>query len=527
MRRALWDLAFRDSEGATMKINQFISRIKNGGMHLPVFQRGYIWPPTTAAKLMDSLYREYPVGVITTWETNNGQMIVDGQQRIGSIYACCTDEVPETYRDEEKQPRTGLHFNVGTEQFKFPTNRDLRDRRWVSVSQIMNNSADWRHQVRQSGVHDTDLEDEYAERVARVRNISNRDILMDDVSSDLTADEVVDIFFRLNTLGKTVKRGELDMARICITWPPAKVKAKEEDQRWHDTPLGRAMNEDAIIRTMTAVHTGGYPRDGLNAATSADLERAFNDAANANAVMAKSLMDRLAIHDKRAVPTVATLAPIARYLSQHGGQFPTAADEAKAIAYHLTATGWGVYHGSTETQIDSDVKCADEADPWLALYNSARSKVGEPKAEPVRFEINRRGGRFFSVVHVLQKLPNVHDWLTGRPIRDYQPDEIQQHHIFPRVHLQSRNTEPNDLEAIANIALLTGETNRKLGDRPPEDYLAEIDQDGGGMLNAHCIPRDRELWKIENYERFLEARRKLMTDAANRLMANLRSGRFN
>ena len=117
-----------------MKIHQFISRIKNGGMQLPAFQRGYVWQPATAAHLMDSLYREYPVGVITTWETESGQLIVDGQQRIGSIYACCTDEVPEVYRDEEKRPRTGLHFNVTTEEFKFPSQRDLRDPTWVSLA---------------------------------------------------------------------------------------------------------------------------------------------------------------------------------------------------------------------------------------------------------------------------------------------------------------------------------------------------------------------------------------------------------
>ena len=166
---------------------------------------------------MDSLYREYPVGVITTWETNSGQMIVDGQQRIGSIYACCTDEVPETYRDEEKQPRTGLHFNVATEEFKFPSRLDLRDHKWVSVSHIMNNSVDWRQQVRQSNAHSVNLEDEYAERIARVRNINNREVLMDDVRSDFTADEVVGIFFRLNTLGKTVKRYGQDVHHLATS----------------------------------------------------------------------------------------------------------------------------------------------------------------------------------------------------------------------------------------------------------------------------------------------------------------------
>ena len=509
-----------------MKIHQFISRIKNRGMHLPTFQRGYVWQPAAAANLMDSLYREYPVGVITTWETENGQLIVDGQQRIGSIYACCADEVPETYRDEEKQPRTGLHFNVATEEFKFPSQRDLRDPLWVSVSQIINNSADWRQKVRQNASHSEDLEDRYAERITRVRNINNREILTDDVNSDLTPDEVVGVFVRLNRQGKTVKRAELDMAMICIAWQSAKASIRAEKQKWQNTPLGRAMTEDAIIRTMTAIHTGGYPKDGLAKAKSSELEKAFTLTAEANAVLAQSLMERLAITDRRAIPTIATFAAISRYLAQNGGRFPTIAEEAKALAYHLTATGWGVYHGSTETQIDSDVKCSDESDPWLALYNSARSKVGEPNAEPVRFQMNRRGGRFFTIVHVLQKQPNVCDFLTGRPIREYQPEELEQHHIFPRVHLQARRTKRDDLEAIANIALITGQSNQKLKDRPPEDYLTEIDEDGGAMLNAHCIPRDRELWKIQNYERFLERRRELMAKAANRLMKNLRSGSF-
>ena len=509
-----------------MKIYQFISRIKNQGLHLPTFQRGYVWQPAAAAKLMESLYLEYPVGVITTWETQNGQLIVDGQQRIASIYACCTGEVPAIYDDEDKKPRTGLHFNVGTEEFKFPTQRDQRDHKWISVDGIMNSTVDWRQQVKRDGSHTTALEDKYAERITRVHNIRNRDILTDDVPGNLTPDEVVGIFLRLNQLGKTVKRGELEMASICIVWEQAKAKIRAEGQKWQGTPLERAMNEGAIIRTMTAVHTGRYQRTGLGKANRSDLEAAFNHTANANAILSKILTERLAIHDKRAVPTVATLPAIARYLSNNSGRFPTTAEEAKALAYHLTATGWGVYHGSTETQIDSDVQCADTADPWTDLYNSARAKVAEPLAEPVRFEMNRRGGRFFVIAHVLQKQANVQDWLTGRPIRDYEPDELEQHHIFPRVHLQTRNTKANDLEAIANIALLSGETNRKLGDRPPEDYLSEIDQDRGATLKAHCIPTDRELWKIDNYERFLEARRKLMADAANRLMKNLRAGRF-
>lgn len=510
-----------------MKIQQIISRIRNQGIHLPTFQRGYVWKPETAAQLMDSLYREYPIGIITTWETDHGQLIVDGQQRIASIYACCTGNIPPTHLDQENQPATDLHFNIAKETFKFPSQRDLKNPLWLNVSQIIKESTDWRQRVRKSPSHSEELEDQYADRIINIRNIITREIPTADVGINRSPEEVVNIFVRLNRQGKTVQRADLDMAMISIPWKSAKGSIQAEKKKWETTPLKKAMKEDVILRTMTAIHTGGYPKDGLANASQEDLEKAFSKTAAANETIFKSLTKRLAITDQRAIPNLATFPIIARYLSNHAGKFPTAADEAKALAYYLISTAWHLYHGSTNTQIDADVKLADKPDPWTALHDSARTRIGEPTAEPVRFEFKRRGGRFFVITHVLQKQPQVRDLLTNHPIREYPAEELEQHHIFPRIHLQTRGTHQEKLESIANIALITGTSNRTLADRPPEEYLAEIDNDGGTMLKAHCIPRDRELWKIENYETFLEQRRKLMAEATNNLITNLRQGRFN
>ena len=511
-----------------MKIERLITMIKKGTIHLPNFQRGYIWKPPDIVALMNSLYNEYPVGMVTTWEAvdEEGQLIVDGQQRLSSLYACYTDEVPEIHRDAEKKPRTGLHFNVATKQFRFANQRERRDPMWVNVSQILNNNVNWRSQIRDSQNYDEDLEDEYAERISRVKDIRKQDIPTEEVKPEFTPDDIVEIFFRINKMGKTVKRGELELARICIAWDQAKPRIAEEKQRWANTPLSKAMNEDAIIRTMTAVHTGRYLRTGLGGVKREDLENSFTLTALANQTMATSLFGQMGIHDTRGIPTVATFPTIARYLSRNNGRFPTASDEAKALAYHLTATCWGVYHGSTDNQIDQDVQAADDEDPWTQLHDNARAKVGETEAEAVRFTMNRRGGRFFPIVHVLQRQPHVRDFLTGRPVREYSHEELEQHHIFPRTHLLTRRTDPDDREAIANIALITGASNEALKDRPPEDYLLELDGKDNNMLNDHCIPRSRELWKMENYEQFLDERRKLMAEAANRLMVKLRNGQF-
>ena len=512
-----------------MKIEQLVGKIKKGSIHLPNFQRGYIWKPADVVSLMNSLYREYPVGLVTTWDPveDEGELIVDGQQRMSSIYACYTDEIPKIHEQAEKKPRLGLYFNVSTEEFKFATQRDRQDHMWLRVSEILNSTGNWRGQIRQSKTYDENLDDEYAERVSKVRQIKNQDIPIQDVKPELTADDIVEIFVRINKQGKTVKRGELEMARLCIAWPEARQEIRKERQKWATTPLTRAMNEDAIIRTMTAVHTGRYPKSGLQGAKAKELEEAFKLTAAANASMAQALTNRLSIHDARALLTIATFPAIARFLKKTDGKFATESDEAKAIAYHLTAACWGVYHGSTDSQIDQDVQAADSADPWDALYNSIRSKVGEPVAEAIRFRFNRRGGRFFPMVQVLQMQPQVRDFLTLRPVREYSHEELDQHHIFPRHILETHGVQRADADTMANIALIAKRSNIDLGDKPPEVYLKEIDQKDSKMLNEHCIPRDPDLWKVEKYDKFLQRRSELLAQATNTLMQKLREGRFN
>ena len=64
---------------------------------------------------------------------------------------------------------------------------------------------------------------------------------------------------------------------------------------------------------------------------------------------------------------------------------------------------------------------------------------------------------------------------------------------------------------IANCMLLTAEENGAGGksDIPPETWFNDKDD---GYLDMHLIPHDKELWKIENYEKFIDAREKLLLD---------------
>jgi hypothetical protein len=59
--------------------------------------------------------------------------------------------------------------------------------------------------------------------------------------------------------------------------------------------------------------------------------------------------------------------------------------------------------------------------------------------------------------------------------------------------------------------LLTAAENGAGGkrDTPPEQWFAGKPE---AYLDMHLIPKDPELWKLEKFEEFIEARKKLLRD---------------
>ena len=124
----------------------------------------------------------------------------------------------------------------------------------------------------------------------------------------------------------------------------------------------------------------------------------------------------------------------------------------------------------------------------------------------------------------------VRDWDSQLRLRNFSHDDLQQHHIFPRVHLQTKyggdKANKKLIEGIGNIAIVSQDTNLKIGDTPPEVYLKEIDDKDPKLLEEHCITRNRTLWNIDRYPEFLEERRRLLATAAQYLVDNLIAGQL-
>ena len=119
-----------------MKIRQIIDKIDENQLFVPAFQREYVWKKNDAKNLISSLIKDYPTGTMLTWETNNPpelkgdykyeinkgavKIILDGQQRITTLYMLMCDKIPPYYTEKEiENDIRGLHVNVETLELEY------------------------------------------------------------------------------------------------------------------------------------------------------------------------------------------------------------------------------------------------------------------------------------------------------------------------------------------------------------------------------------------------------------------------
>lgn len=525
-----------------MKIKQIVDNVTNRALNIPSFQRGYVWQPDRMVKLMDSLYQDYPISGITTWaqqQPNSSpiDMIVDGQQRVASIYACITGDVPDTYANDDRQPKTGIHFHLKEEKFGFPTPRDLSNEpMWIKVSDLFKGINDpaanqWRNQVRTAHDYDGEHQSLYDGRINRIINIREKDIAVEQIDSDKTAEQVIEIFERINSESTDLKREDLEIARMSTKWGGAKAAIRQEHDRvvQSDLIIQKAMNIAAIVRSMHAAYSGAYQRDGLKAADENDLKAALSITAQCNSLMSELIAHKLGMYDPKAVKAANALPALTRYLEKHGG-FSSAYDEARALAYVLISNAWNAYRSYTDSVIDEDVKALQQPAPWDALHELLVRRLGaEPTVTPQMFTMNyQTPSRAYTLFHALSTNRDVRDWHSLKAIRSYHPSDLERHHIFPRAHLLSKYGNGREgrrlADDIANIAVISAATNSAITDSMPDGYLESIDQKDPHMLEQHCITRDRSLWHIDRYMEFLEERRKRLATAAQSLIDNLLEG---
>lgn len=128
-----------------------------------------------------------------------------------------------------------------------------------------------------------------------------------------------------------------------------------------------------------------------------------------------------------------------------------------------------------------------EEGPEPAVFHEAQSWIGAPGFR-IRGSASYASA-VYSGVFCLLAIRKARDWRRGEAI---ELQELQDHHIFPQAYLRRHGvTKRIDVNTIANRTLISNETNGKIKDKAPADYLGDADIFPSGaredLLRPHFV----------------------------------------
>lgn len=523
-----------------MKISTVLDHIDNSHIALPEFQRGYVWNRDQVRGLFDSLYRRHPVGGLLVWTTDaktaayrgDGptvtgvvKLLLDGQQRITSLYGVIRGKAPQFF-DGNAQAFTGLYFHLETETFSFYQPLRMQgDPLWINVTTLM--------QAGTAGLGRlvTQLTDQpgfptYIGRLSQLLSITDIELHIEEVTgADKSLDVVVDIFNRVNSGGTKLSKGDLALARICADWPEARGQMKSKLKVWADAQYN--FNLDWLLRSLNTVLTGEAKFSHLHLKSPDEIRDGLKRSIQAIDTCLNLIGGRLGLDHDQVFFGRYAIPVMARYLDQKNEQLDVKQSD-KLLFWFLQSGMWGRFSGSTESVIDQDLAALEGPEGGLdKLLMQLQLWHGSLRIEPGHFNGWSLGARFYPILYLLTRMAGAKDWGTGIALKANhlgRMNKLEVHHIFPKSQLYKANYNRSEVNALANFCFQTKETNLKISDRLPEEYFPAFESHQLGSLASQWIPKDPELWKLKNYRDFLEARKVLLANQANKLMEGLLHG---
>lgn len=552
-----------------------------GDIGLPDIQRPFVWKNAKVRDLFDSMYRGFPVGYFLFWE--NGQqgksnqigvgvkqhtiasrLIVDGQQRLTSLYAVFRGK--KVKDDDYNERQIEIAFRPRDGKFEVTDAAIRNDPEWIPNISDLWASGKSSYQMVKGFLKS--LGEKCALTEAEEGLIShNLDRLFDlqkypftalEIAASVDEEQVADIFVRINSEGVKLNQADFILTLLSVFWDEGRAELEQFARAARRPPAADDgaspfnhfidVDPDQLLRVAVAL---GFNRGRLKSVYQVlrgkDLESGEFSAERRDAqftILKKAQREALNLtswhqflsslvgagfRSREMVSSQTALVySYAFYLiGRTRLQLPEHQLQKAIGRWFFFTTLTGRYSGSPETIMDGDlnrVKASKDGSGFLALLDDIAAAlltrdywaVTLPSAldnssprNPELFAYVASQNRLSAPVLFSHK--KVNDLLD--PSIKTKKKALERHHLFPRAYLETLGID--DLKVInqqANFALLEWPDNNEISDAPPAEYVPALrdrfsEADWRRMHEAHALP---DGWERMSYEEFLPARRLLM-----------------
>ncbi len=505
-----------------------------------------MWNAGRAAKLLDSIYHNMPIGSLFLWEMDRKSanlvrqsaevlpffntkhrdiwFVIDGQQRLSVIHQAFEAQVREN--DAGREIDFGrlcfvLRPDRGQKNPIRVTYRKPVDGQYVPVRDIL--APDWKSRLRNlSGKYMTRVKAcrqrllEYPVPVVRVRSA--------------TLDEIGEVFIRLNSQGMRITSA--DRAIALMGKLDVRAMANELRQKVRDEvfalggidPILMGFNlvtqppkPDADPPKPEVVARDWSRRIEKDESEKKRFKKIWYRYQKAFLLAVDYLHHRFWVHDESYLPSANMLATLAVFFFHHSGQ------PSRRQAAEIQKWFWATGVAQRYTGKGYHRNIAADARFFQSLAQGGRKRfIFRDRLDPIldiqgtQYSSHSARARAFFCL-LASRRPRYLD--NGEPIPLGQSvlshaNRKHRHHVFPQAQLR-KHFGQGVYNSLCNICFLVSRDNEKIGKRLPRNYLADYRDVGRKqfrrVMKSHMVPvgDDSGVWDhgaIRAFKRFRQQR---------------------
>lgn len=540
-------------------LTEVLSSIKDGELQLPDFQRGWVWNDEHVRDLIESVSLAYPIGTIMVLETggdnvnfkprpvdgapSNGispdHLILDGQQRLTSLYQALYSATPVSTKDPRKKPITRWYYmdirlalrvdgdrneaivslpedrrikNFRGEIQQDYTSRDLEYSNYLFPLNFVFESADWRRGFNAYWQHDPEkakmFDDFEREVIDRFKKYQVPVIV---VKKQTPKEAVCQVFEKVNTGGVSLTVFELLTATFAAENVNLREDWNERNNRIKKHGVLNGVQNTEFLQAIALLVTYqkqleakkrevpeseipgvSCKRKDILRLTVEDYNK-WADKVEQGYLDTARFLRRQHIYSARDLPYNTQLTPLAAVFAWLGKAAEPDSVSDKLAQWYWCGVLGELYGSAVESRFARDLP--DIVD-WVLNGREIPKTIQDANFVPARLSALRtRNSAAYKGIHILLLRKGCLDFRTGHTIEEqiYFEDRLDMHHIFPKNWCDRNRIEPKRRDSIVNKTLISARTNRRIGGDAPSVYLDRLRTDTinrtrlDDILRSHAI----------------------------------------
>lgn len=517
----------KDPQPSVDRIDDLARRILTGDILLPKFQRDFVWEKHQIIKLLDSVYKNYPIGSVLLWQsrlelTSENKIadleinlpkpdypvnyLLDGQQRLSTICGAMY------WHGSNETSNWNIIFDLRRQEFSHVNNLDDLPLHQIRLNKLGDASSFYRHvaSLDTLGAKDVAHLKEAADKLFnRFKDYKIASVTL----GDMSIDDVAPIFERINSTGTRLTIVDLMRA---ATWSQEfdLVETIENILSELSVKDFGGIEKKTILRNMSAASGGGFAIENINNLrnkTIEELKGAALETLDASKKAVDYLKTQIKIPNDNIIPYLnqfVVLTELFRRISR-----PTALQYQEITKWFWRSSSSGYFAGWNTGMMNNDLielnNFVNERSKELNIYES---KPNPDIWKKRTFRANNAHSKLYAILLAYQ---SPLDLLTGQKI-DLEKalswiNQKEFHHFFPQAYLKAIGIPTNKINSLANIVLLSSSSNKQILDKSPAEYLPEIEKAAGNnlekWLETNLIPLEAyHAAKKNDFEGFIDIR---------------------